>query len=98
MFLKIHKSYRDVVAICDMELVGKKFEEDKFQLDLKESFYQGNKLSEDEIIEIMKDLSKEDATFNIVGKKSVAAAIKAGIISEDGVKMIQGIPYALILI
>ena len=39
MLVKIHKSYRNVVAVCDSDLIGKKFEEDKFQLDLKESFY-----------------------------------------------------------
>ena len=29
MFIKIHKSYRDVVAICDKELIGKIFNEDQ---------------------------------------------------------------------
>jgi len=41
---------------------------------------------------------KEDSTFNIIGKKSVNAALKAGIITKDGIKKIQGIPFALILL
>lgn len=98
MFLKIHKSYRDVIAICDSDLIGKKFEENNFQLDLKENFYKGNKLSEGEIIKTIKSFSREDATFNIVGEKSISSAIKAGIISQEGIKTIQGIPYALVLI
>ncbi len=38
--IKIHKSYRYVVAICDSNLVGKQFEQNKFQLDVKENFFQ----------------------------------------------------------
>jgi len=34
MFVNVIKSYRDVVAICDKELIGKKFEEGNFQLDV----------------------------------------------------------------
>lgn len=98
MFLNIIKSYRDVVAICDKELLGKTFEEGKFQLDVKENFYKGDVMPEEEIIEIMKSMSAEDATFNIVGKKSVNAAIKAGIISKGGVGKIKNIPFALVLI
>jgi len=97
MFVKIIKSYRDVVAICDSNLIGKKFEEDKFQLDIKESFYKGEEISVEGTIKIMQAMSREDATFNIVGKKSINTALKAGIISEDGVKRIKGIPFALIL-
>ena len=39
MFVNVIKSYRDVVAICDKELIGKKFEEGNFQLDVKENFF-----------------------------------------------------------
>jgi hypothetical protein len=98
MFVKIHKSYRDVIAICDSELLGKKFEEGKFQLDVKESFYKGEKADEKEIIEVIQTMSKEDATFNLVGKKSVTAAIKAGIVTSKGIKEIQGVPFALVLL
>ena len=98
MYVNIIKSYRDVIAVCDSELLGEKFEEGQFQLDVKESFYKGEKISESEVIKIMQNMSREDATFNIVGKKSVNAAIKAGIISEDSIGKIQGIPFTLILI
>ena len=35
--------------------------------------------------------------INIIGKKSVNTAIKAGIVSEHDIKEIQGIPFALVL-
>jgi hypothetical protein len=98
MFVNIIKSYRDVVAICDKELIGKRFEEGGFQLDMKENFFSGKEHSEEEIIEVMQDMIKEDATFNIVGEKSVKAGLKAGIITEEGIKEIQGVPFALVLL
>jgi len=94
--IKINKSYRDIVAICDAELLGKYFEEDLFQLDIKESFYKGDKKTEQEVVQIIIDMKSEDATFNIVGERAVNAAIKAGLISEDSVRTIQGIPFALV--
>jgi hypothetical protein len=97
MFVKIHKSYRDIVAICDENLLGKFFEEGKFQLEIKENFFEGEKTSSEELLKIMENYRKEDATFNIIGDKSTDLALKAGIINKEGIKKIQGIPFALIL-
>jgi len=98
MFIKIIKSYRNIVAICDSEILGKKFEQGKFQLEVKESFFKGEKTSENKAIEIMQKMSQEDATFNIVGDKSIKTAIKAGIITDKEIIKIQGVPFALILL
>ena len=98
MLVKIIKTYRDVVAICDSELLGKRFEQGKFQLDVKESFFGGDETDEEKVIEIMKDMEKEDSTFNIIGKESVNAALKSGIIKKEGIGKIDNIPFSLILI
>jgi len=98
MKLKIHKSYRDVVAVCDSELIGEKFEEGKFQIEINANFFEGEEIEEEKLIETMKKLEKEDATFNIVGEKSIQAALKAGIINHDGIKRIRGVPVALVLL
>lgn len=98
MLVNIIKDYRDIVAICDSDLIGKKFEQDKFQLDLTGTFFQGKETSKENTIKIMQDMKREDATFNIVGKKSVQAGIQAGIISKEGIKKIQDVPFALVLL
>lgn len=95
--MNIIKSYRDVVVICDKELLGKKFEEGKFQLDIKENFYKGKEVNEEAIIEIIKKMSAEDATFNIVGEKSINSALKAGIISTEEIRKIKGVPFTMVL-
>jgi len=97
MYINIIKTYRNVVAICDSDLLGKRFEEDIFQLDVKESFFKGEEKSEEEIIEICKDMRREDATFNIIGNDACNAALKAGIIKEEAIGKIADIPYTLIL-
>ncbi len=97
MFVNVIKSCRDVVAVCDSDLIGKTFDEGDMQLDIKESYYKGEDISREKAIEIIKDMSNEDATFNIVGEESVDAAIEAGIISEESIKKIQNVPFAMIL-
>ncbi len=98
MLIKIHKSYRNVVAICDSDLIDKKFEQGNAQLDLTSNFYGRDEKSLNETIRLMKEMAKEDATFNIVGKQSIEAAKQAGIVSDEGIKTIQEIPYALVLL
>lgn len=96
--IKIHKSYRPVVAICDSELIGKKFEEGIKQLDIPERFYKGDEFEEEAAIQLLQEQNREDATFNIVGKNSVDLAIKAGIIPKESALEIQKISYALKLL
>ena len=98
MLVKIHKSYRNVVAICDSDLLGKKFEEGQRLLDVRERFYDGDEHTEQETLRLMQDFAAEDATFNIVGKESTETALKAGIISKEGIKTVQGVPFALVLL
>lgn len=86
------------MSLCDAELVGKRFEEGKRQIDVRENFYKDRKVSKEEAIKILKVQSAKDATFNIVGEKSVETAIEAGIINKDSVCRVQDIPFMLVLI
>jgi uncharacterized protein len=98
MFVKIHESYRKVVAVCDSEIIGKKFEEGKRQLDVKESFYRGAKFDSELVKKIMIENKANDATFNIVGEKSVKIALESGIITRGNIGKVGGIPFALVLL
>ena len=97
LFVKIHKSYRTVVAVCDENIAGKRFEEGEKLLDVRENFYKSESLTYIKVVELMQFQAKEDATFNIVGQESIKAAQEAGIIDHEGVGEIDGIPYALVL-
>lgn len=98
MHIKIHESYRKVVALADSNLIGQKFEEGKRQLDVRENFYKGDVVEDGMAVEMLKSLAVDDATFNIVGKDAVAAALKAEIITKEMIANVQGVPFALVLL
>jgi len=58
MLVKIHNAYRYVVAICDKEILGKKFEESNIVLDVRDNFFGGDEVDEKNLIEIIKDKKK----------------------------------------
>ncbi|HLD54932.1 MAG TPA: DUF424 family protein [Candidatus Nanoarchaeia archaeon] len=97
MQINIINSCRYIVAICDTNLLGKNFSEGQIQLDVKESFYKGEEKSEKEMIEIIRDMAMEDATFNIVGSESINAALKAGLILKEDIRKIKEIPFVMVL-
>ncbi|MEK6894169.1 MAG: DUF424 family protein [Nanoarchaeota archaeon] len=97
MWVKIHRSSRAIVAVCDENLIGKKFLEGIKQLDVTESFFKGEKHSKSEVISIMKYEFKEGSTFNIVGKESIQTAVEAGIIDKESESKIKNIPFTLII-
>ena len=93
--IKIHTSYRNVVALADLDLVGKKFEQDKRQLDIRENFYKDKEISQEEAIQLLQQQADQDSTFNIVGPKAIETAKQAGVISEANTCTVDNIPFAL---
>lgn len=98
LLFKVHESYRLVVSICDKELYGRKLKEGVKALDLTGLFFKGEEMEGVQVREEMIKLIRDDATFNIVGKKAVGIALEIGIIDKEGVLNIDGIPYALVLL
>lgn len=91
MNIKIHEGEdREVVAFCDKDLIGKKFEDDSIVLDINSRFYEGEDVEKEDVLIILKDA----INVNIVGKESVKISIEVGIISDDDVREVEGIPYA----
>ena len=96
MIVKEHKSIdgRVVIAVCDENLVGKRFEEGRFQLDLGANFYRGEKKTKEEVLKIFE---KADIV-NIVGKDSIKLALEADIVSKNRIIKIKNIPHAQALL
>ena len=93
MYVKMHiRRENTVVAIADKELIGKKFEEGKLQLEVTESFYKGELKSEKEVLAIL----EEATNLNIVGAKIINLALKQNIIQEENILRIQNTPHACI--
>jgi len=79
-----------IVAVCDCNILGKKFKEGKLVLKLDESFYKGEKVGDNDVKEAL-----TCATIaNIAGERSIACAVECGCIEPDTVIYIDGIPHA----
>lgn len=98
MLIKVHKAYRSCISLCDKDIIGKKFEDEIRQIDLSGKFFQGEEMSEKEIVATLKDWKKEDAMFFFVGTKSCDAAMKARIIDSTGILKIKDIPVGMVLL
>lgn len=94
MIVKIHRiNNQKIIAICDSDLIGKRFEQGNLQLDLASDFYRGDEKSEKEVLELL----KEAYIANIAGKESIGLAIKAGILELKSVIKIKKVPHAQIV-
>jgi len=92
MFFKIHHgAYGKLVAVCDENVCGKTLK-DKGEIEffVNPRFYKDRQGSKAEILDLLRDTS--DANF--VGEKAVQLGIEAGLIHEENVIKIQGVPHA----
>ncbi len=79
-----------IVAVCDKNIIGKRFREGELVLKLDECFYKGDEASEKEVKEAL-----ANATIaNIAGEKSIACAVECGCVDTESIIFIKGIPHA----
>jgi len=89
--IKIYKQGKDLlVGACDEKLLGKRFKEGKFQIEIKKEFYGGKRVTR----EVLKSYLEGATIANLVGKETIKCAIEAGIIDPACVIKIKGIPHA----
>jgi uncharacterized protein len=79
-----------VLAVCDLEHLGKSFEEGELFFKVSEQFFGGEKIDPPQLIELI----KEADSINFFGDKCTNIAIKEGLISESNVIIIQGVKHA----
>jgi hypothetical protein len=91
MIVKIHKrDDRTIVAVCDSDLIGRKFEQGDRQLDLTSDFYAGEERDDKEV----GDLIRNADIINLVGQNAVKLGLQEEVITQDHVITIAGIPHA----
>lgn len=89
--MKIYRIRGEVmVAACDKELLGSKFEEGELKIEVKESFYFESFVTDETFLNAMKIAT----IANLVGEHVISIAKKAGFIDEDGIIRIKNIPHA----
>jgi len=95
MIVKKHitPDHRLLLAVCDSSLIGKKFEQGGKVIDLSSDFYNGDETSKEEAAIIM----KKAYLLNLVGEDSIQTGLDAGLVENNSVLKIEGIPCAQVL-
>jgi hypothetical protein len=94
VYVKLKQMDKNVVlAICDVELLGRTLCEDKITFKVKDEFYNGGKVNIDEAIGMIKNAN----IVNLVGKCCIEQAIKKGYVHPDAVLAIDSVPHAQIM-
>lgn len=93
-YINLKKIGRNVLlAMCDIEMLGKTLHEGKIIFHVKEEFYKGALVSLEEAISMI-----ENSTIvNMIGKNVVQKAIEKGYVHPEAVLNIEGVPHAQIV-
>lgn len=93
IFAKVHSiGGSEVLACCEKELIGRKVQNEKYDFEIRESFYKGFEITKEELIEKLQEIEN----INLIGKKPVEIAIEIGMVSRTSVIEIDGILHAQI--
>lgn len=84
----------ETVAMCDEDLLNKVIRENNLKIEISKQFYGGDLINIEDAIEILKEASY----FNIVGQSIINKAINCKILTNEGVRHINGIPMAMKMI
>ncbi len=91
MILKVHRRGKDVVvAACDEELLDRTIKCGELKLHISRNFYGTEICNEEEFLAALRLCT----SANLIGKKTIDIAMKAGFIRIEGVMDIDGIPHA----
>ncbi len=93
----VYKKYEQgddiLLAACDKDLLGRKFNEGEICLNVKTSFYQGEEIDEGKLSELM-----ENCTIaNLVGEKTIGVAVDTEFGNDTDIMRIEGIPHLQIV-
>ena len=83
---------KTMLNICDAELLGKKIIQDDLTVNISESYYGDRFVDQKEAESLLQSAS----IINMVGKETVSLSVKIGVGSENGIKIISGIPFLIV--
>ncbi len=82
-----------LLAICDVEILGKTLRKGKMVFHVSEEFYKGTKAEIEEAMAMIKN----STIVNMIGKNVVEKAIEKGYVHPEAVLNIEGVPHAQIV-
>ena len=82
----------NMLNICDRDLLGKTLNRDNFSLKISEKYYAEKTVEKEEAMCLL----QESDSINMVGKDIIDLSINMGIGSQEGVKVIDGVPFLIV--
>jgi len=82
-----------LVAVCDTDILGERFEGEDVSLTVSEEFYDGEPADPDTVTASLARCS----TANLVGETAVGLAIEEGFVDEENVMDLDGTRHAQLL-
>lgn len=82
-----------LLVVTDADIIGKKFEEDRLQLDLTKKFYLGEQKTKEEV----KQLMLTARHLHLTGKGAVAIGVEMDLVDPKKIIFIDKVPHAEIM-
>jgi len=82
-----------LLAICDVEILGKTLRDERIVFNVNEGFYKGLKMDVDEAVRLI----DQSTIVNMVGEKIVMKAMEKGFVHPEAILKICGVPHAQIV-
>jgi hypothetical protein len=95
MYMKIHRNLAgdEVVAVCDRELLNTSVSSGDLEIHISGPFYGGTPSTEEEVAKVL----MKAGNVNIMGERSVALAVRLGLVDKDGCIRIGPVLHAQII-
>ncbi len=89
--MRIWKTQNEtLLAACDSNLLGKRFEEGELHIEIKKEFYHEAYVTE----KAFRNALKMATIINLVGENVIKIAIEEGIVNEENIIRISNVPHA----
>jgi hypothetical protein len=81
-----------MLNMCDEDLLGKVLQKDNLQINISKSYYGHRLVEKDEAEKLM----IKSSILNLVGKETIEMSINLKIGSQQGVKVIEDVPFLIV--
>jgi|TARA_B100000809_G_C14936571_1_gene458836 hypothetical protein len=82
-----------MLNMCDPELLDKTLSDGKLVMKITKNYYHNELVDKKEAEELLKKANN----INLVGNESIAISLNLGIGTKQGVKIIDGVPFLIII-
>ena len=89
----VNRNNNSMLNICDPELLDKTLSDWKLVMKITKNYYHNELVDKEEAEELLKKANN----INLVGNESIAISLNLGIGTKQGVKIIDGVPFLIII-